>query len=154
VRFLFIYLFSVCFFCVNAQLKLGKNIGLNHVPADSDTIQQSLNVNHKGDEPGPKKGSPVPAFKLYGLKNECLDIAQELKKGKPVLLINASYSCHYFRNTIPFFDSIALAYPNISFFIIYTIEAHPGFPFTCHYTNETTALKFNYYENIRYWNWD
>lgn len=142
------FTFSAFFFCANAQLKSNKNIGLSHVPADSDTIQQSLNLKHDGNEPGPKKGKAIPYFKLYGLNNDSLDIEQELKKGKPVLLINGSYSCHYFRHTFAFFDSIAKNNNDVSLFIIYTIEAHPGYPFICPYTNQPTPLKVNHKEKI------
>ncbi len=141
-------LLSFFFLNISAQIKLGKNIGLKHAPADADTIQQSLNVNHNGKEPGPKTGNAVPNFKLYGINNDSLDIALELKKGKPVLLINGSYTCHYFRHTLRFFDSIARYNKDVRMFIIYTIEAHPSFPFVCPYTNEPTALKVNYLEKV------
>jgi hypothetical protein len=141
------FLFCLFFLCSFSQ-KSAKNIGLSHCPADKDTVQQSLNVKHNGNEPGPKKGDAVPPFKLYGLNNDSLDIAQELKKGKPVFLINGSYTCHFFRRTLAFFDSLAVNHKEIGFFIIYTIEAHPGFPYTCPYTDETTALKYNYEEKV------
>jgi hypothetical protein len=133
---------------MNAQLKLGKSIGLDHLPSDHDTLQRTLNVVQDGNEPGPKQGSLINHFKLYGLNNDSLDISTELSKGKPVLLINASYSCPFFRRSLHFFDSIAENNKNISCFIIYTIEGHPDYPYICPYTNEEWELKQNINEGV------
>ena len=147
---LFIFtLLSFLFFNISAQIKLGKSIGLKKCPGNYDTLQQSLHIKQNGTEPGPKAGNAVPNFKLYGLNNDSLDIALELKKGKSVFLINGSFSCPFFRHTLRFFDSIAFYHSEISFFIIYSIEAHPSFPFICPYTNKTTVLVANNRDSVQ-----
>lgn len=64
------------------------------------------------------------------------------------MLINGSYTCPFFRRSLHFFDSIAENNKNISLYIIYTIEGHPDYPYTCPYTGEPWELKQNVNEDI------
>lgn len=148
MRLLFSLILLLNFFFCSAQIRLKPFIGLHKCPSDKDTVSQSLNLNFNGKELGPITGSPINYFKLYGLNNDSLDIVTELKKGKYVLLINASYTCPIFRKTIYFFDSISGSNKNISCFIIYTIEGHPGSPYICPYTNAPWEAKANIKEGI------
>lgn len=147
MRILFLVFIILNLFC-SAQVKLNSFIGSDKRPADTDTVQQSLHVKYTGDEPGYKRNSTVNNFKLFGLKNDSLELGTELAKGKPVFLINGSFSCPFFRRSLHFFDSIAANNKNISCFIIYTIEAHPDYPFICPYTDEVTVLKMNHNDDV------
>lgn len=148
MRLLFFILILQNFFFCSAQIKLKPFIGLSKCPADGDTVGRSLVIDMMGAEPGPKAGETIPYFKLFGLNNDSLDMVIELKKGKHVLLINGSYTCPFFRRSVHFFDSIAANNKNISCFIIYSIEAHPDYPYICPYTKEAWELNQNVNENI------
>lgn len=148
MRLLFSFLLLLNFVGSSAQVKLKPFIGVTKCPADYDTVGRSLVINSDGNEPGPKIGESIPYFKLFGLNNDSLDMVMELKKGKHILLINGSYTCPFFRRATHFFDSIAENNKNVSCFIIYSIEAHPDYPYTCPYTNEAWELKQNVNEDI------
>jgi hypothetical protein len=122
----------------------------NH-PNEADTIFTHLVPMKEGDEPGPKVGSKVDFFKLYGLKNDSLDIAVELGKGKPVFLINGSYTCPQYRHQLHFFDSLNQIYHNdISFYVVYSIEAHPHYPDPSPYTGKLFISSRNSRDQIFY----
>lgn len=148
MRFYILQLFLFSALSISSQVKLNHYLYNSIRPSDNDTIEQSLHVKHLGNEPGYKRNETVNNFKLYGLKNDSLDLGIELAKGKSVFLINGSLSCPLFRKSLRFFDSIANNNKNISCFIIYTIEAHPDAPFVCPYTDEVTPLKANEINNI------
>jgi hypothetical protein len=120
-------------------------------PKTDDPILVNLKLDHSGDEPGPKKGSNVPFFKLYGLKSDSLDIQTELSKGKPVFVFSGSYTCPHYASQISFIDSVYKAYRNeISFFLIYTIEAHPESPDVCPYSGKVWLNQSNLKEGLSY----
>jgi hypothetical protein len=120
-------------------------------PPESDSINSILESIPEGKEPGPKVGSRIGFFKLYGLGSDSLDIAMELGEGKPVFLINGSYTCPRFRKQVNFFDSLNQIYHNdISFFVIYCIEAHPHYPDPSPYTKELYISRNNTKEKIAF----
>ena len=148
MRLLFSFLLILNFFFASAQIRLKPLIGSGKCPNDKDTVGRFLVINTDGNEPGPKVGEPIHYFKLFGLNNDSLDMVMELKKGKPLLLINGSYTCPFFRRTLQFFDSICTKNKKINCFIIYTIEGHPDYPYICPYSNEPWELKVNINDSI------
>ncbi|HMJ70887.1 MAG TPA: deiodinase-like protein [Cyclobacteriaceae bacterium] len=76
---------------------------------------------------GFKKGQQVPDFTLFSEDKKPFKLSTELKKGKPVVLINASYTCDVSRNNLESILDIVKTYRKAAtFVIIYTIEAHPS----------------------------
>ncbi len=76
---------------------------------------------------GFKKGQQVPDFTLFSENKRPFKLSSELKKGKPVVLINASYTCDVSRNNLESILTMVKTYRKAAtFVIIYTIEAHPN----------------------------
>jgi hypothetical protein len=146
--------FTTCFFLIGlaCHSQVNLSIAQYQLPGDNDTIYKSnLNLCYDNIELGPKTGSIIPYFKLFGINNDSLDIFFELKKGKPVFLISASYTCPKFRQEMHFFDSLAKVYKNqVSFFIIYTIEAHPYYPDFCPWLKIPKVVPENMADSIIY----
>lgn len=146
--FLFVLILN---FVSKAQTTGNKIISSYSRPGDNDSIHTNIGLMLKGEEPGPKIGSRINFFKLYGLNNDSLDIAVESSKGKPVFLINGSYTCPQYRQNVHFFDSLYEIYHNeISFFVIYSIEAHPYPPDPSPYTGELFMSPRNVRDRIFY----
>lgn len=128
-----------------------KNIGKYVLHNDLDSIHQNLKFKTNGAEPGLMVGQTIDFFKLYSLTNDSLDIAYELSKGKPIFILNGSYTCPITRKEIAFFDSLAFAYRYaVRFFMIYTIEAHPHYPDFSPYENELDIRPANLRDSIIY----
>lgn len=127
-----IFLFLLCLIYSNniiAQLSLKPSIGVSSLPNDTDsvcTIPTYIDPDGTFQTSGLQEEDTIPHFKLYQLSGDSLDIAEELMKGKPVLLIAASYTCPVFRDRVPDINTIVNTYSSdISIFIVYAIEAHP-----------------------------
>lgn len=131
-----------------SQLALKAKIGLDEQPNDKDSIKKTIVFFDKTFVPGPKIGDTINHFKLFSLNNQSFDVAEELSKGKPVFLISGSYTCPKYRSEILFFDSLFTAYKNVSFFVIYTMEAHPAYPDICPYLNTCAVIAANLRDSI------
>lgn len=76
---------------------------------------------------GFKKGQQVPDFTLFSDDKKSFTLSEELRKRKPVVLINASYTCDVTRNNLESILSFAKAYgKDATFVMVYTLEAHPS----------------------------
>ncbi|MBL4656770.1 MAG: T9SS type A sorting domain-containing protein [Flavobacteriales bacterium] len=122
-----ITIFSVTTF---AQLNLGPTINPGTLPADSDPIctiplVQGTNFNTAGLS----TGDTIPHFILYDINGVEMDIATVLQQGKPVLIVDGSYTCPAYRNKLDELNNIKAIYGNnLEIFIVYVIEAHPIAP--------------------------
>ncbi|AWW00297.1 redoxin domain-containing protein [Arcticibacterium luteifluviistationis] len=74
----------------------------------------------------PQEGSKAKDFTLETDKAETFNLYKELKKGKPVLLINGSYTCDISRQNLPQVNQISKQFESkIKTVLIHTVEAHP-----------------------------
>ncbi|MGZ3882789.1 MAG: TlpA family protein disulfide reductase [Bacteroidia bacterium] len=147
VKYLLTYLFLLPLLFASAQPRLKPLIGGAQKPLDSDSIASSPAPGPEASksEIGLKTGDTIPQFVLYNAQGKALDAQKELAKGKPLFLMAGSYTCHNYRDSLDNLSRLMKKYGDkISFFIIYTIEAHPGFPDVCPYTNEYAPNKENY----------
>lgn len=68
----------------------------------------------------------VPDFCLYSLDGEEFVLSERLAEGLPILLVNASYTCPFWRELATLPDRIAEHYEDqLQVFLVYTVEAHP-----------------------------
>lgn len=73
------------------------------------------------------RGEKAPDFTIRNLKGKEFNLYEELKKGKPVLLINGSYTCDISRGHIQEVSELSRQYKKkISVYVIHTAEAHPS----------------------------
>ena len=111
-----------------SQPVLKPHIGLNSIPADTDTMCYfPVYIDPGGyTAPGYQVGDTVNDFTLFSFNGDTLNLRNELLKGKPVVLVSGSYTCPVFRNKINSLNSLVAEYgDSVSFFVIYCIEAHP-----------------------------
>jgi len=128
-----ILLLGMCFsLTALGQLNLKPSIGLTSLPADNEAIcnpniPEAITANDNSfNNIGIVVGQTIPHFKLYKINGDSLDIETELLKGKPVVLISSSYTCPVYRGKVNSINNLVAQFGNkISFFIIYTPEAHP-----------------------------
>jgi hypothetical protein len=114
------------FALLQAQAQLLPSIGLNNLPADTDSICPIPIAQGSGSVPGIMPGNMVPEFKLYTLNGDSVVLSEVLSQGKPVLLISSSYTCPVFRGKIPVINQVDSIYQGLlSVYVIYTVEAHP-----------------------------
>lgn len=72
-------------------------------------------------------GENAPDFTIRDLKGKPFNLYEELQKGKPVLLINGSYTCDISREHIEEVSEISRRYKKkVSVYVIHTVEAHPS----------------------------
>lgn len=75
---------------------------------------------------GFKKGEQVPDFTLFSNDEKPFTLSEELRKKKPIVLINASYTCDVTRGNLESILGMAKDHrKDATFFIVYTTEAHP-----------------------------
>jgi hypothetical protein len=126
-----------------SQVKLNGSIVSGKKPKDKEAIRPFISSAKIPETRVLSIGDKIPQFKLYGIKNDSLDISAELSKGKPVCLISGSYACPIYRGAIPHIDSLKSFFNNeISFFTIYVPEAHPKSPDLSPYTGEIWEAKY------------
>lgn len=107
----------------------GPTIGLDRLPLPSDPICPiPMADDHDQDfeDVGLDVGDRAPDFKLYDLKGNAFSLGERLAAGRPVLLVNGSYTCPVFRGKVRTINRVAAAYgERIDVVVIYTLEAHP-----------------------------
>lgn len=101
---------------------------------------------------GFKKGQQAPDFTLLSIDNHPFTLSKELeKKKKPVVLISASYTCDVSRANLESILSFGKTYSKYAtFFIVYTMEAHPSDepgPYTA--DNEIVLPKSNIRDKVQ-----
>jgi hypothetical protein len=139
----FFVLFFIFSFCASfSQVKLKNHITGKRKPLDTDSVKQFPALISKTDQKtiGIYLGDTVPQFKLFGIKNDSLDMNFELSKGKPVFLFSGAYTCDMYRSEIGFMDSLSKIFTGISFIVIYVPEPHPAVPDPCPYTNKSWVI--------------
>lgn len=91
----------------------------------SDEISAGLLGNW--EQLGIQKDQNVPDFTLYSDKGKAFKLSSELKKGKPIVLISGSYTCDVSRGNMSAIKEFQKKFgKKASFFMIYTIDAHPA----------------------------
>jgi len=106
-----------------------------HIGCHTDEPSPSASISYNVISNGMKKdwnhlgfhsGDRIPNFTLYDQDGKKFELSSELKLGKPVVLISASYTCDVTRSNIPAIKRISSKNGTTDhFFIVYLIEAHP-----------------------------
>lgn len=129
------------------------SIGLSSVPEDADTICTIPIVaghNRGYRDAGPMLGDPVPDFTLYDPDGNAFTLSEALRSGKPVLLINGSYTCPVFREKMTLINEVMGDYGDkLVVALIYTLEAHPLADTSVYYGYVNTS-KPNYDDGVLY----
>jgi len=120
-------LFSILFSISFAQPTLKPSIGVNSLPADSDSVCNIPWYLGSFFTSGLQKNDTAFDFKLYDLNSDSLVLSTALNTKKPVLLIAGSYTCPVFMGKIPKINQVITTYGSLlQVYVIYTIEAHPN----------------------------
>jgi hypothetical protein len=91
------------------------------------SFSHSQGIDGSWDSLGYKKGQHVPNFILYTADGIPFRLDHELEKGKPIVLINGSYTCDVSRANLPAIKAITNKYKDtLNIVVVYTIEAHPA----------------------------
>lgn len=105
---------------------LQPSIGLPGLPSDSDSICQIPVYTGSYYTSGVAAGDTIPAFTLYKLNGDSVNIQSELQDGLPVLLVSGSYTCPVFRQKVTDLNNMMSTYNGqLKVFIVYAVEAHP-----------------------------
>lgn len=139
---------------LKAQIVLKPSIGLSAIPNDNDPvcpIPLAIDSGNIFVEPGLHKGDTIPDFKLYTLTNDSMHIGDLLSDGKPVLLVDGSYTCPKYRNHLNELNDLQTVYGSeVHIFIVYTVEAHPEDPDISPYKGDVWELNSNINKGIIY----
>jgi len=123
-------------------------IGQNSIPKLNDSICQISNYLGSFDDSGYQLGDTVNDFQLYAKDFTSYKLSELLQKGKPVLLISASYTCPIFRGKIPIINQLHSLYKNqLEILVVYTVEAHPDKDISPYFGKVNTGAT-NIKENI------
>lgn len=72
-------------------------------------------------------GEKAPDFTIRHTNGKTFNLYQELDKGKPILLVNGSYTCDISRDHIQEVTELARKYKKkVSVYVVHTVEAHPS----------------------------
>ncbi len=130
---------------LNAQPILKPFIGVDSLPGDNVPICPIPLYLGSFDNSGLKKGDTIPDFQLFSPDGSAFHISEKLALGKPVLLVNGSYTCPVFRGKVPALNQIVAAYSDqVTVCVIYTVEAHPDIDISPYFgTVNTSAANIN-----------
>ena len=84
--------------------------------------------DHRDDfeDTGLPAGVAAPDFTLYDRDGNPFVLSDELAEGRPVAIINGSYTCPVFRGKLGAINRLQASYGNdVRIIIVYTLEAHP-----------------------------
>ena len=101
------------------------------LPDDSEKIKitHSVAINNRfisDNDIGIDVGEKVNNFKLYSPSGESFDLYNELKKGKPILLVSGSYSCGPSQKNMKHINDIRNSFKDkVIVYFIHVVEAHP-----------------------------
>ena len=121
-----LFVFSIIVY--NTSVATPKPTETDDKPEKTDSIATfPIIENFKELKPfGPNIDSLVDNIVLYDMVGNKFDLYDELKKGKPILLVLGSYTCPKFRFCMPTVNEVVTRFSDkISTFIIYSLEAHP-----------------------------
>lgn len=99
------------------------------IPSENARIALRSSVAAGGawDLLGFHTGEKVPDFMLYSSDGEPFDLYEELGKGKPIVLVNGSYTCDFSRTNLPSIVNTAQKHnAEVEVVMVYTIDAHPS----------------------------
>ena len=140
------------FFCTSlfAQIELNPSIGTGEQAQNSDPICDIPLYLDDFNLSGVSEGELIPDFNLFDADGNEMVMSELLDEGKPVLLINGSYTCPVFRARESLINQIAEDWSNyIQIAIIYTVEAHPVVDISPYYGYENVTNE-NMMEGILY----
>ncbi len=128
------YLWILCLLLPLQLFAQKKNASLAPTPEDSRPIvfkksaaMQDDNFMMRWKFLVKKRGDKAPDFTIRYLNGKPFNLYEELQKGKPVLLVNGSYTCDISRGHIGEIADITHKYKKkLRVYIIHTIEAHPS----------------------------
>ena len=105
------------------------SIGIETLPEDNTpicSIPMADDHDPNFEDVGLDAGETAPDFTLYDLQGEAFHLGSALAEGKPVLLVNGSYTCPVFRGKIAKLNRVVRDFGSeVTIAVIYTIEAHP-----------------------------
>lgn len=119
--------FSFVFTPISGQgITLGPDIGIHSLPADTDSICPIPFYLGDFDTIGIPVGNPIPAFTLFDYAGDSVNVRDLLQQGKPLLIVNGSYTCPVFRGKTSIINQVAATYGSaLNVMVVYTVEAHP-----------------------------
>jgi hypothetical protein len=87
---------------------------------------------------GFRPGNQIPDFILYSSKGKLFRLYKELSKGKPIVIVNGSYTCDFSRANLPSIKTIAQRHHSkVNVVMVYTIDAHPNDTLSPYATNNS-----------------
>lgn len=90
-------------------------------------FSKSEGISGDWDSLGIPRGAKVPDITLFSPEGELFHLYEELHRGKPVVIFNASYTCDVSRSNLPKMERIVRRFENkAKFYVVYTIEPHPA----------------------------
>ncbi len=102
------------------------SIGIGNLPPDTDSICNIPWYLGSFSNSGKQAGDTAADFTLYNLNGTPFNLATELAKGKPILLVAGNYTCPVFRNKIPSINNVINTYSTqVTTIVYYNVEAHP-----------------------------
>lgn len=111
---------------LKAQAPLLPSIGIGPLPADADPICTIPLYLGSFSASGKQVGDTAADFTIYSLNGDTFNLAKELAKGKPILLVAGNYTCPVFRNQIPSINNVVSTYSaQVTTLVYYGVEAHP-----------------------------
>ena len=111
----------------SGQPKLRQSIGVNSLPRDSESICPLGSYSTDPTNVGLSVGDTAFDFTLYDVSGNPTSLSEILSRGKPVMLVDGSYTCGIFRSYISSINDIVSMYgQRITTLLIYTAEAHPN----------------------------
>ncbi|MCH8902648.1 MAG: T9SS type A sorting domain-containing protein [Bacteroidetes bacterium] len=124
-------LVSLILFCltsidVQGQPVLKPFLGDSLLPSDADSICNIPQAGSNYDTQGYNVGDTVADFTLFKVNGTPVNLRTELQSGKPVLLVDGSFTCPAYRDRMPDFNTIYSTYANdLIMYVVYVVEAHP-----------------------------
>ena len=112
--------------CLVASSCIG---GDETIPSDGakTTLPISQGAEGAWEMLGYHQGDTVPDITLYSGEGQPFHLYAELHKGKPVMIINGSYTCDISRGNLPSINALSERVgKNIEVVMVYTIDAHPN----------------------------
>lgn len=118
------------FTSLHAQVpSLLPSVGVDALPNDSAPvcpIPMALDRDSGFEEAGLEEGAIIPDFTLYDIDGTPFNAASTLGEGKPLLIVNGSYTCPVFREKLSTINRIVQDFKDeLTVAIVYTVEAHP-----------------------------
>jgi hypothetical protein len=141
-----------------AQPKLNGFIGLDTPPADEEIVctNQKINIKYPWDLNAYPQWMAFPNptindFRFYTNDTVGVTASKLLATGKPLVLIDGSYTCDVFRYAIPQINQLYQRYgDSISMYVVYTLEAHPIVDTNFYKSNQSWVVKNDSIDNVLY----